>query len=109
MRFQVEVPDDVFWRLAARAELFDQKVPDMTADLLIAAAVARVPSETDPVLRLWRAGFSDAQIAAYLNVTNVSVSSRRRRYGLPANRRHVSGVKETGGVALRRRERKEVA
>lgn len=88
MKFTVEVPDQVFWKIAARAETFDQKVPDYTTDLLISAAAVQIPPDTDPVFRLWRAGYTDAQIGRELNMTNRAVADRRRiRYKLPANRK----------------------
>lgn len=90
MRFTVDVPDEVFWKIAARAEHYDQRVPDYTVDLLITAAAVDVPSETDPILRLWRGGFTDKQIAARLNLTNLTVAGRRRRFGLPANRKAIA-------------------
>lgn len=91
MKFVVDIPDEVFWKIAARAEVFDQKVPDYTTDLLISAAAVPVPTETDPVFRLWRAGYTDKQIARELNMTNLAVATRRRRhYRLPANRRGVA-------------------
>lgn len=89
MRFTVEVPDEVFWAVATRAEPFDQRVPDFTADMLVAVAASRAPLDSDPVLRLWREGKTDAQIAAQLGLTNLAVSDRRRRMKLPANRRAV--------------------
>jgi len=92
MKFQVEISDDLFWKIAARAETFDQRVPEYAADLLIAAAHVRSPVDSDPVLRLWRGGLTDAQIARHLNLTNLAVSSRRRRFGLPANRRRKEEV-----------------
>jgi len=91
MRFQVEVPDAVFWKVAGRAETYDQKVNEFAADLLIAAAAAPSHPDGDPVVRLWRAGLSDAQIAGRLNRTNQFVSTRRRAYKLPANRRNGNG------------------
>jgi DNA-directed RNA polymerase specialized sigma24 family protein len=93
MKFQVELPDDAFWRLAARAEQYDMKVPDYTAELALAAAAARLPRDRDPVVIAWREGLSDAEIGRRLNMTNSSVAGRRRRYGLPAHRRFTKGSK----------------
>jgi len=87
MKFQVDIPDDLFWKIAARAETFNQRVPEYAADLLIATAHVRSPVDSDPVLRLWRGGLTDAEIARHLNLVNRAVADRRRRYGLPANRR----------------------
>ena len=91
MKFQVEVPDDIFWKAAERAEVHDQRVPEFAADLLIAVIAAPVVPETDPLVRLWRAGMSDSEIGRALNRTNQSVSTRRRAYKLPANRRNGNG------------------
>jgi hypothetical protein len=87
MKFQVDVPDHIFWKIAEKAELFEQRVPDFAADLLVVAAAMRDVPEADPVVRLWRAGLSDSQIAGRLGLVNATVSSRRRGFGLPANRR----------------------
>jgi hypothetical protein len=91
MKFQVEIPDEDFWKLAARAEEFDMRVPDYTAELAIAAASNKVPRDHDPLVISWRAGATDAEIARQLGATNLSVATRRRRYGLPANRRYTKG------------------
>lgn len=87
MKFQVEIPDNIFWKIAARAETFNQRVPDFTTDLLLTAAATRSPVDTDPVLRLWREGLTDKQIGARLDLTNATVAGRRRRHGSPANRK----------------------
>jgi DNA-binding NarL/FixJ family response regulator len=86
MKFQVEIPDDAFWKVAARAETFDMKVPEYAAELVISAAGSRAIPESDPLVVLWRSGESDRAIARRLNMTNSSVATRRRHYGLPANR-----------------------
>lgn len=86
MKFQVEVPDEVFWKIAPVAEMFDLKVPQYAADLLVAHSLHPIPRDTDPVIRLWRQGKSDRQIAAQLGMTNAAVSSRRQHLRLPANR-----------------------
>lgn len=93
MKFQVDVPDEVFWKLAARAEEFDMRVPDYTAELVTAASKTKTPMETDPVVVLWRLGMCDADIARELNRSNASVAERRRGYNLPANRRYTKGRK----------------
>ena len=91
MKFQVDIPDDIFWKAAARAETHDQKVGEFAADMLIAAAAMPTIPETDPIVRMWRAGLTDSQIASHLNRTNLSVSTRRRAYKLPANRKNGNG------------------
>jgi len=88
MKFQVEVPDEVFWRAAARAEMHDQKVSELAADLVIAASDTRAMPEYDPIIRLWRAGYTDAEVARMLNRTNLFVARRRQMYKLPANRKN---------------------
>ena len=93
MKFQVDLPDAVFWKLAARAEEYDMKVPEYTAELALAASSASIPQDADPVVIAWRSGLTDAEIGRKLNLTNSSVASRRRRYGLPANRRFTKGSK----------------
>jgi hypothetical protein len=87
MKFQVDIPDDAFWKIAARAEQFDMKVPEYTAELVVAAAAARRMPDTDPLVAMWRTGATDRQIAERFNLTNSTVATRRRGYGLPANRR----------------------
>ena len=89
MKFQVEIPDEMFWKAAERAEMHDQKVHEFTADILLAVVAAPIVPETDPLVRLWRAGMSDSEIARTLGRTNLSVSTRRRSYKLPPNRRNV--------------------
>lgn len=89
MKFPVEIPDEVFWQIAAKAEQLDMKVPDLAADLLRAAAIARTFTELDPVLKLWRQGLTDKEIARALNCTNAAVAGRRQRHRLPANRRRI--------------------
>jgi hypothetical protein len=103
----VEAPDEVFWRVAARAELQDQKVPDFVVDLMISVAAAKSPVENDPLLRLWREGLTDSEIARELDVTNQRVSDRRRRFGLPANRRSSAGT--VARAHLEMSERRDVA
>lgn len=93
MKFQVEIPDEAFWKLALRAEEFDMRVPDYTAELAIAASANKVPRDQDPLVIAWRSGMTDAEIARQLGATNLSVATRRRRYGLPANRRYTKGSK----------------
>ena len=87
MRVVIEVPEDIFWKAAVRAEQYDQRVDQWASDLVIAAACVSVPFEADPVQRLWRDGFTDGQIGRRLHMTNQAVGARRRRLGLPANRR----------------------
>lgn len=86
MKFQVEVPDEVFWKIAPIAEAHELKVPEYTADLLVAHSLRPMPQDIDPILRLWRMGRSDRQIASQLGMTNAAVSSRRQRMHLPANK-----------------------
>lgn len=87
MKFQVAIPERTFWQLAERAELLDMRVPDYLADLAMAAAVGKVPTDTDPVVVLVRQGLTDREIARELGWTNLAVATRRRQYGMPANRR----------------------
>lgn len=89
MKFQVEIPDDQFWKLAAKAEQFGLKVPEYAADLCAVAALSRMPVDTDPVLQLWRGGYTDAQIGNQLALTVAQVKWRRGRFGLPANRKRI--------------------
>jgi hypothetical protein len=87
MKFQVDIPDEAFWKISARAEQYEMKVPEYTAELVIAAAGHRSLPDTDPLVAMWRSGATDRQIAERFNLTNSAVATRRRRYGLPANRR----------------------
>lgn len=94
MKFQVDIPDDAFWKVAARAEQFDMKVPEYAAELVVSAAGSRNPPDSDPLVSIWRTGATDAEIGRRLNMTNNSVAERRRRYRLPANRRYTKGTTE---------------
>jgi hypothetical protein len=87
MKFQVEIPDDAFWKVAEIAERFEMKVPEYAAEAVITAAAGKTLHETDPVVAAWRVGDTDAEIARRLDMTNAAVATRRRSYGLPANRR----------------------
>lgn len=87
MKFQVDIPDEAFWKVAARAEQFDMKVPEYAAELMVAAAGSRKLPDTDPLVALWRTGATDREIASRFNLTNSAVATRRRGYGLPANKR----------------------
>jgi hypothetical protein len=87
MKFQVDIPDAAFWKLAAAAEQFDMKVHEYTAELVVAAAGKPSLPDTDPLVAMWRTGATDRQIAARFNLTNSAVATRRRGYGLPANRK----------------------
>lgn len=87
MKFQVDIPDDVFWRVAARAETFDMRVPDYAAEVLISAAGKKNIPDLDPLVACWRQGATDREIARRFGMTNAAVATRRRGYGLPANRK----------------------
>ncbi len=87
MKFQVEIPDEAFWKVASRAEQYEMKVSDYAAELVVAAASAHHLPDTDPLVAMWRSGATDRQIAARFNLTNSAVATRRRKYGLPANRK----------------------
>lgn len=87
MKFSVEIPDEAFWKIASRAEQFEMKVPEYAAELVVAAASAHRLPDTDPLVALWRTGATDRQIAERFNLTNSTVANRRRKYGLPANRK----------------------
>jgi len=93
MKFQVEIPDEAFWKAAAKAEVFDMKVPEWTAELIINAAnTGRLP-QSDALVAHWASGATDAEIGRALDMTNAAVADRRRGYGLPANRRYAKGNK----------------
>lgn len=87
MKFVVDIPEEAFWKVAARAEVFDMKVPEYAAELVVAAAGSRSIPDSDPLVRAWRLGETDRDIARRLNMTNLAVADRRRLYGLPANRK----------------------
>lgn len=90
MKFQVEIPDDAFWKIATVAEKFEMKVHEYAAEVVITAAAGRTLHETDPVVAAWRAGDTDAEIARRLDMTNAAVATRRRSFGLPANKNRKS-------------------
>lgn len=92
MKVTLDIPDELFWAVAARAETFDQRVDEYAVDLLVTSVATANPVENDPLLRLWRAGYSDAEIGFRLNQTNATVAARRRRFGLPANRKRRGDV-----------------
>lgn len=61
----------------------------MTASQWLATQARHVTlgvEQRDTVVRLHAHGFTDAEIARRLNMTNSQVATRRRRYGLAANR-----------------------
>jgi hypothetical protein len=57
---------------------------------VVAARAERV-MDSDPVVRRWRLGLTDKEIAAELVLTNLQVATKRRSFGLPANRRKSIG------------------
>lgn len=89
MIVEVNVPPKVLWALTDEAERMGVTV----GELLLAAATTEQPmgplTETthDRVIRLWRQGLCDADIAARLHMTNQAVSKVRQGMKLPANRR----------------------
>jgi hypothetical protein len=101
MRVTFEIPDEHWWKIAARAEgLYGQRVDEYASDVLIAVAASRAPVETDPVVRLWREGLPDREVGNLLGLTVSQVKGRRVRYGLPANRKHRSVAEDFTPVGV---------
>ena len=87
MEVSVRLEPDLFWKLAALAEKFDMRVDQYMVELATVASRRTVPDVIDPVIVRWRQGWSDRMIARELNLTNDAVGVRRRRFGVPANRK----------------------
>ncbi len=86
VRVVVDLPGDVFNRLADISEQLEMRVSDYLIEVSVVAANRR-DMDRDPIVGMWRERLTDKQIAARLNVTNRVVSERRRSYGLPPNKR----------------------
>lgn len=84
MKLELDIPDDAYWRLTSIAEREDITVPN----LLTRFAIMRSRVDCDPVTQLVAIGLTDREIARDLGLQNNVVADRRRRAGLPANRRH---------------------
>ena len=87
MEATVRMDSQTFWKVAAIAEQFEMRVDEYLAELAVVASRRKLPPEMDPVIIRWRMGWSDREIARELAMTNEAVADRRRRYGLPANRK----------------------
>lgn len=93
MIIPVDIPDDIFWKLAGAAERSHTKVKDLlrTAahDLADGERVSgnrwRGDQERALVLMV-RAGWTDAAIAASLGFSRGAVSDRRRLLGIVKSR-----------------------
>lgn len=83
----VKLDDSLFWKLAGIAEQFDMRVDQYLSEVASVASRRKQPSDSDPVLMWWRQGLTDREICAELGLTRETVGDRRRRIGLPANRR----------------------
>lgn len=82
-----QIPDAVFWGIAAVAEQQDMKVHEYLVEIAASVNSRRLTVDTDPVAVRWRQGQTDKQIAAALGMTNQAVSMRRRGHGYPANKK----------------------
>lgn len=83
MKLELTIPDDVYWRLTGIADRDGITV----AELLTRFAAMRARVDGDAVVQLVSIGLTDREIARNLGLPNNIVGDRRRRAGLPANRR----------------------
>ncbi|WP_167131946.1 hypothetical protein [Paramicrobacterium chengjingii] len=81
MKVTLEIPDRVWWRLVDAAE----KQGKSTSELM--SQVATGITHPDPIERLHTIGYTDAEIAAQTGLLLRTVAERRRRLGLPPNKR----------------------
>lgn len=86
IRTVVDLDAVTFWKLAAIAETHDMRVPDYLTEIAVVASRAKRPLLDDPIIRRWREGSTDKQIAAELGLTNAAVARHRQARRLPANR-----------------------
>lgn len=83
----VKLDDSLFWKLADIAEQFDMRVDQYLVEIASTSAKQKLLPIDDPVVTRWRTGMSDREIARELTMTNEAVHRRRRKFGLPANRK----------------------
>lgn len=81
MRVTVDIPDREWWRIASVADLRGQKVDEMVAQIALGLA------HPDPVRRLHAVGMTDAQIASETGLLLGTIAARRRKLGLPPNKK----------------------
>jgi hypothetical protein len=96
MRVTVDIPDAEWAVLVSRAEAHGLRVPDLVR-AGIEEILPRHRPTRDVVTLLVKAGFSDSQIAGWLDLTNHTVATYRRDARLPAN--HAPG--RSGGINRR--------
>lgn len=86
--FPVPLTDDELARLATMADERGTKVKTMFR-AMAHVALGDIPSDTDRAIRtMVIAGLHDGAIGDRLGMTRASVSRRRRRMGLAANRQY---------------------
>ncbi len=73
----------MYFRLTAIAD----RTGDTVEGLLTSFAILRSRVDGDPVVQLVGQGLTDREIARSLGLMNHVIAARRRRAGLPANRR----------------------
>lgn len=85
MNINLQLPPKAVSRLADEADQYGMTVAELVADLTL-VWIRRIPEgAADPIVARWRKGWTDKQIAADLDLTNLRVANVRRKYGLPAN------------------------
>lgn len=87
MEATVRLEPETFWKIAGIAEQFNMRVDQYLAEMASVASRRKLPDDMDPILVRWRMGWSDREIAREFGLTNEAVAGRRRRAGLPANRK----------------------
>ena len=84
MKITVDIPDNEWALLVARAEAHDLKVRDLIRAAIDDVMPHRLPLR-DHVLLLVKAGMSDKAVGMRLNLTNAQVARIRKTAGVPAN------------------------
>lgn len=81
MKITIEIPDPVWFRIAAGAEAHGLDVDDIVAHAIREVMPRRLPRGED-VMRFVRLGFTDRHIAEALGIERPYVSKIRRQAGL---------------------------
>lgn len=100
MKVTIDIPDPVWFRIAAGAEAHGLTVEDVMAHAVRQVMPKRRPDGED-VLRLVRAGITDEQIAEALGARKADIARIRRDAGLarPKRPRTAAGITKTRRAA----------
>lgn len=88
LEVRTRIPREQYKTLHRVAEKYHTTVETLVAEL-VRRGLQPGP-KVFSITELWQAGFTDAQIAAELGMTNTAVATQRRRAGLPANKRKIA-------------------